>query len=93
MTIYSGSRYEYSLIDFFSTKENGDENPTVFYTMTDLGVVTYVSHYYVDGERLDTLSYKYYKTSSFWWVIAEFNPEVKDFTNIPTGTILRIPSV
>jgi hypothetical protein len=93
MTIYSGSRYEYSLIDFFSTKENGDENPAVFYSMTDLGRVTYFEHTYSMGERLDTLAYKYYKAPSFWWVIAEYNPEIKDFTNIPSGTILRIPNV
>jgi hypothetical protein len=93
MSIYSGSRYEYSLIDFFSVKPNGDENPTVFYSMTDMGVVNYYQHTYNQGERLDLLSYKYYETPSFWWVIAEFNPEILDFTNIPAGTVIRIPRV
>lgn len=93
MAIYSGSRYEYSLIDFFAVKPNGDENPTVFYTMTDMGLVSYYQHTYNQGERLDLLSYKYYNTPSFWWAIAEFNPEILDFTNIPAGTVIRIPRV
>jgi hypothetical protein len=93
MTIYSGSRYEYSLIDFFSTKLQGDENPTVFYTMTDMGVVSYYEHVYGQGERLDLLATKYYGTPQFWWVIAEYNPEIIDFTNIPAGTTIRVPRV
>lgn len=93
MAIYSGSRYEYSLIDFFSTKTNGDENPTVFYTMTEMGEVRYTQHVYKQGERLDLLAYKYYRIPGFWWVIAEYNPEVEDITNIKPGTVLRIPRV
>lgn len=93
MAIYSGSRYEYSLIDFFSTELNGDENPTVFYTMTDMGVVSYYEHVYGRDERLDLLATKYYGTPQFWWVIAEYNPEITDFTNIPAGTVIRVPRV
>ena len=93
MSIYSGSRYEYSLIDFFSVKPNQDENPTVFYSMTDMGVVSYFQHTFSEGERLDLLAYRYYQTPSFWWVIAEYNPEITDFTKIPSGTVIRIPRV
>ena len=41
MTIYLGSRYEPSFVDFVSTVPNGDENPIVFYDFPDIGTLTY----------------------------------------------------
>jgi len=93
MTIYKGSRYEYSVIDFVSTKLNGDANPIVFYEFTDIGKVTYYEHTYIQGERLEQIAAKYYKNPQAWWLIPEYNPQITDFTNIPTGTILKIPNV
>jgi hypothetical protein len=93
MSIYKGSRYEYSTIDFFKTSIEGDMNPVVFYEFSDLGLVQYWEHIYVEGERLDEISYKYYGRSGFWWYIPEYNPEIIDFLNIKPGTRLRIPNV
>lgn len=46
----------------------------------------------VDVNRLDLISYKYYNTPMYWWVIAEasglYNPLL-----VPEGTILIIPSL
>jgi hypothetical protein len=92
MTIYTGSRYEYSTIDFVSKTINGPQNPIVFYSITQANPLNYYEHVYVDGERLDQISIKYYKTPFLWWLIPEFNPQV-DFTNIPAGTVLRIANV
>ena len=92
MSIYKGSRYEYSTIDFVITKVGGEAKPIVFYTITPLGRLTYREHTFTLGERLDQLAAKYYKNPENWWIIAEFNPDV-DFTNIPVGKILRIPNV
>lgn len=93
MTIYKGSRYEYSTVDYVSTSINGDENPIVFYGITPLSSVSFYEHQYVSGERLDQLAFQYYKDPSYWWVIPEFNPQITDFTNIPDGTIIRMPRV
>ena len=93
MTIYKGSRYEYSTIDFVSKTLNGQANPIVFYDFTTLGGVTYIEHSYVEGERLDQIAFKYYRDPAFWWIIPEFNPQVTDFTAIPVGTVLKIPNV
>jgi len=93
MTIYKGSRYEYSTVDFVSTTVNGDANPIVYYQLTKLPKITYTEHVYTQGERLDQLAYKYYKNPEYWWIIPEFNPEISDFTNIPTGTVIKIPNV
>lgn len=93
MTIYKGSRYEYSTVDYVSTNLNGDEDPIVFYSITPLSNVSYYEHQYVSGERLDQLAFQYYKDASYWWIIPEANPQITDFTNIPNGTIIRMPRV
>ena len=51
------------------------------------------SYYEVTNEtenRLDKISYKFYNTPEYWWVIAYAN-NVFDCFNIPRGKILRIP--
>ena len=92
MTIYKGSRYENSAIDYVSTKADAPEQAIVFYEFSSIGLITYTTHRYVFGERLDQIADKYYNNPEYWWVIPEFNPEISDFTNIKPGTLLRIPS-
>ncbi len=43
------------------------------------------------GDRLDTLSYQYYKDSSLWWIIASANNIHDANIGLKEGTILRIP--
>jgi hypothetical protein len=43
------------------------------------------------GERLDTLAFKYYGDSDYWWVIALANRIMDPFSLVP-GQQLRIPS-
>lgn len=93
MTIYKGSRYEYSTVDFVATTLKGAENPIVFYEISPLTNISFYEHQHVKGERLDQLADKYYKNPGYWWIIPEFNPQITDFTNIPDGTIIRIPRV
>ena len=91
MTIYQGSRYEYSTVDFFSTTPDGDENAVVFYESYFTDSFAYTEHVYVLGDRLDTLSFQYYGRTDMWWYIMDHNPEISDPHNIPAGTKLRIP--
>ena len=93
MTIYKGSRYEYSTVDYVSTTLNGPENPIVFYYLSSFSNVSYYEHNYVKGERLDQIATKYYKNPGYWWIIPEFNPQIVDFTNIPDGTVIKVPRV
>jgi nucleoid-associated protein YgaU len=44
------------------------------------------------GDRYDTLSSQFYKTSEYWWVIAAANTENRDTLAITPGTQLRIPA-
>lgn len=45
-----------------------------------------------DERRLDLISYKYYKTVNYWWIILVANSIYNPF-DIRTGDILRIPSI
>jgi phage tail protein X len=54
-----------------------------------------VPFYYVvqDGDRLDTLSYKFYKTTANWWVLAKANNLANGSMAVPIGTRLFIPNI
>jgi hypothetical protein len=93
MSIYKGSRYEYSTIDYFKTTEDGAEKPYVLYQFSNLGLVNYWEHVYKQGERLDQIAFKYYSRPEYWWIIPEYNPQIKDVSRIEPGTILKIPNV
>ena len=42
-------------------------------------------------DRLDLLANKFLGDSSLWWMITDINPEIVDPSDIPVGTILRMP--
>ena len=45
-----------------------------------------------EGDRLDLLSFEFYNTISYWWVIAEANGIGKGTTVIEPGMQIRIPN-
>lgn len=44
-----------------------------------------------EKDRPDTVAFKTLGSSTYWWRIMDFNPEVIDPFNIPVGSVLRIP--
>ena len=42
------------------------------------------------GDRLDTLAYRYYGNTNFWWIIAKANG-IKGKAALPLGEVIRIP--
>lgn len=93
MPIFSGSRYSDSVVDYFTKEEYGTATPIVIYRFDSLQSVSFFTHVFSDGETLHALSQRYFRRPDLWWAIAEYNPEIVDFTNIPTGTTIRIPRV
>ena len=45
-----------------------------------------------DGDRLDLMAKHLFGDESQWWRIADANPEILDWSDVPIGTILRVPS-
>ena len=93
MTIYLGSRYENSTVDFVSTDGSDTAAPVVFYSFAPLGRVSYSEYIWRTGDRLDYLAWKFYSQPEMWWKLAYYNPEIEDFQNIPEGTVLRVGNV
>ncbi|MET8342452.1 hypothetical protein [Streptomyces microflavus] len=42
-------------------------------------------------ERVDTVAAEYYSSESSWWMYAEANPRVLDWTNPPAGLQIMVP--
>ena len=93
MTIYLGSRYEPSVVDFVAFTPTTSALPVVFYQFTDIGLINYATYTWKEGDRLDQVAMEFYSSPEQWWLIAEYNPEISDPQNIPAGTVLRIPNV
>ena len=92
MPIHRGSRYEYATVDFVTFTLNGPTTPILIYYFDAIGTISYSEYVWKAGDRLDILAYEMYNSSSAWWQIAEHNPEIKDFSSIKPGTVIRIPS-
>lgn len=45
-----------------------------------------------EGDTPEWIAYSTYDDGRLWWTIANANPEILDWTDLPVGTILRIPS-
>lgn len=50
-----------------------------------------VLHRVKQGDRLDTLAYRYLNDPNLWWVIAEYN-DIQWFQDLTVGDLLRLPS-
>ena len=58
--IYQNSRYYTQLVDYFTYTVDGDSFPIVYYEFDNPNTVSWWEHVYVEGERLDQISHKYY---------------------------------
>lgn len=56
-------------------------------------ILRVVEHLWTSYDRIDILAARYYGNETSWWMIAESNPRILDWTAIPVGTIIRIPNV
>lgn len=43
-------------------------------------------------DSVDGLAHSYYGDGTLWWRIADANPEILDWFDLPVGAVLRIPS-
>ena len=55
--------------------------------LSDTDVFVYVR----EGDRVDTLAYKYYNDPTLWWIIAKANA-IHGKAALKIGTVVRIPS-
>jgi hypothetical protein len=90
--IYLDSRYaDGNIFNAYNTTK-AQYDLTVFRTFPD--VVTPVIYYeWVEGDRIDGLSAKFFGDPEYWWQIMDINPQIPNPFEITPGTVLRIPNV
>lgn len=54
--------------------------------------VTYTGYIWEEGDRIDLLADLHYGDVNKWFIMADANPEVLDWHEVPAGTIIRIPT-
>lgn len=90
MTISADSRYAQSSISTFTV--NGQPRQAIVAGQQVPFVVTYTYHQVLANERIDQIAYTYYADATRWWVIADANPEILDFSSLQAGYLLRVPN-
>jgi len=50
-------------------------------------------HQAVAGETIDGLAATFYGDGRRWWVLADANPEILDWSELLPGTVIRVPYV
>lgn len=88
--IYEGSRYQGGAVLTMPDKNGHYEVSVYRSTIGDTGRVQEVV--LPDNVRLDILAFRAYRDETLWWVIADANPGILWFDELPAGTVLRVPS-
>jgi phage tail protein X len=90
MTVFVGSRYATGLTS--TVPIDGKNTQSLARGPSTLPQPRrYLSYVVASQERLDTLAYRVYGRSDFWWVIADANPQLVLTDPLVAGTLLRIP--
>lgn len=55
-------------------------------------VITFTYYRVLDQDRIDLIAHKFYSRGDLWWIIADANPEVIDWMDLPPGMIIRVPN-
>ncbi len=80
---------------YATTRQKLDKSGTRVYSTTYYPEIPIENEdtfiYAVDGDRLDSLAYKYYNDITLWWVIAKANG-LRGKPALSAGEVLRIPS-
>jgi hypothetical protein len=93
MPIYLGSRYEKMPVKFFTFNPNRDPGPVVYYEFSSVPTskMNYSVYQWKTGDRIESLAAQFYSYPTKWWIIADHNPQISDWLNVPIGTEIRIP--
>jgi nucleoid-associated protein YgaU len=71
----------------------GDVRVTIVFSAQSDWKFNFTYYQVKQGDRIDLLARLFYGDDTRWWVIADANPDILDWTTLPTGLVLRIPSV
>jgi nucleoid-associated protein YgaU len=52
---------------------------------------SYQFYLVVAGDRIDNIAYQFYGDPLRWWVIADANPQIMDWSVLIPGELIRVP--
>lgn len=88
--IKANSRYAANPVSV-TTGEDGKTRRVIVQRAPESFAATIQDYVWEDGDHLDELAYFAYGEPELWWKIAEINPEIMDWAEVPIGTAIRIP--
>lgn len=91
MAIATNSRYASNKI--VAVDINGKVRPTIVIEPPDEQRINYSTYVWQDGDQIEYLSWSAYGDEQAWWIIADANPEIMFWNDLPRGTKVRVPSV
>lgn len=90
MTISQTSRYASSTLAPV-TDATGITRQTILPTTPSDTAYQVRFYQWSAGDRADLLAFRTYGDERLWWLIANANPEIILWLNVPVGTVIRIP--
>lgn len=92
MTINSASRYAESTITVVDDPQRGPHQTVVVAPPVDRSFA-FTFYQVEEGDTADMLGYRFFGAGRLWWMLADANPEILDWNDLPFGTVLRVPYV
>jgi hypothetical protein len=91
VTVQPGSRYiNTPIVDLTingQTRQVLVPSPQTNYSFT------YTAYMVTGEDRIDTIANDFYGDPTLWFHIAQGNPEILNWSNLPPGSIIRIPGI
>ena len=88
--ISATSRYVNATLDVI-TDERGTHQ-VVEVPQPENTVITYSYYQIAEFDTVDRLADTVLGDGRLWWRIADANPEILDWSDVPVGTVIRMPS-
>lgn len=92
MLISRTSRYQRNLTALVNDRAG---NPQQFIVRRAPVTLTIQVNDYLwrQSDRADSIAAGYYGSESSWWMYAEANPQILDWSDVPPGSQVRVPRV
>lgn len=88
--ISSNSRYATSVLVAANNLDNEDILAITFTEPVNTPI-QFQYHTVTGADTIDRIAYQIFGDGTLWWVIANLNPEILDFSTLTVGYRLRVP--
>lgn len=87
------SRYAQSVIGRFLSRDGETVVQALTPAVPQDTEVKFSFYRWNDADRIDNVAAYFFEDETAWWVIANANPEILMWDEVPVGTVIRIPDV